>query len=84
MKNEDSSIELLTGRRTVQVLIISAILLPIGMAFLFVSGRMFDWLGNVFASKVFDGIALGLGFLWFLTLVALLLSVSLGALLKND
>lgn len=75
MKIESSS--LLTGRRTVQILLISAILLPIGMVFLFVSGRLFHWLGNTFSANIFDGVALGLGFFWFLTLVALLLSVAL-------
>lgn len=84
MKRESSSIELLIGRRTVQVLIISVILLPVGMTFLFVSGRLFHWFGDAFAATIFDGIALGLGFFWLLTLVALILSVALSSLVKDD
>ncbi len=64
-------------RRAIQILLIPTILLPVGMVFLFTFGRFFAMSGDRISAAVLDWTALGLGFFWFLGLVALLLAVVL-------
>lgn len=75
MKNLPSPYELLTSRRTLQWLLVPALLLPVGMVFLFTFARFFVMLGDPISAKVLDCIALGLGFFWFLSLVSLVLCI---------
>lgn len=67
-----------------QYLIGASVLLPVGMAFLFIFGRFFAFFGDTLSSRVFDVFALILGFFWFLGLVSLLLCVSVTTLMKQD
>ncbi|MDR2117350.1 MAG: hypothetical protein LBP87_13310 [Planctomycetaceae bacterium] len=83
MKEFPSPIEIFCYRQTIQWLLVSVILLPIGMIFLFTFGRFFAMFGDLVAATIFDWLALGLGFFWFLSLVSLLMCVAL-QLLKNN
>jgi hypothetical protein len=82
MKEFPSSIEVLASRQTIQWLFVPIFLLPVGMMFLFTFGRFFAMFGDSVSATILDWLALGLGFFWFLSLVAQLLCVAL-LLLKN-
>jgi len=83
MKNEMDSDEPNKTRQTIFCLIVAVVLFPVGMSFLFVFGRFFFWFGDSFSAAILDGIALGLGVFWFVSVVALLLCLAVAAL-KND
>lgn len=65
-------------------LLCGAVLLPVGMVFLFVFGRFFTFFGNLVSASVLDVIALTLGFFWFLDLVSLLLCLTILNLKTDD
>ena len=75
MKKFLSPYELLTSRRTLQWLLVPAVVLPMGMVFLFTFGRFFAMLGDPVSARILDCIALGLGFFWFLSLVSLVFCI---------
>ncbi|MDR0336395.1 MAG: hypothetical protein LBI18_04825 [Planctomycetaceae bacterium] len=83
MKEFPSLIETLASRQTIQWLFVPIILLPIGMVFLFTFGRFFSLFGDPVSATIFDWLALGLGFFWFLSLISQLMCVAL-VLLKNS
>lgn len=79
--NKDSNSCGIFGKRCVlSGLILAVVLQPIGMALLLAFGRFFSWTGDLFSSRILDGVALGIGVLWLLSLVWLLLFVALIAL----
>jgi hypothetical protein len=82
MKEFPSPIEIFASRQTIQWLFVPIILLPIGMVFLFTFGRFFSLFGDRVSAIIFDWLALGLGFFWFLSLVFQLMCIAL-FLLKN-
>ena len=67
-------------RRALSLLLIPAVLLPVGIVPLFVFARFFAASGDPVSAAVLDGAAIGFTVLWFLGLVALLVGVVLATL----
>ena len=63
-------------------LLIPTVLLPVGIALLFVFARFFAISGDSISATILDATALGFAVLWLLGLVALLIAVVL-AVLQN-
>lgn len=80
MQNETRCSNEVLTRRTIQGLIVAVVLLPVGMALLFIFGRFFAFFGDPLSSQILDGIALGLGVLWGVAIIALLIGVALRCL----
>ena len=64
-------------------LLIPTVLLPVGIALLFVFARFFAISGDSISATILDATALGFTVLWFLGLVAMLIAVAL-AVLQNS
>ena len=67
-------------RQIMALLLIPTVLLPVGMALLFVFARFFAVSGDPISAGVLDGTAIGFTVLWCLGLVALLIAVVLATL----
>ena len=65
-------------------LLIIAAILPMGTAVLFALGRLFGVLGDPISSAILDGIALGAGLCWLLSLVALLFCTAIVLLTEKN
>jgi len=76
-------LELLTDRRTLAWLLVPVLFLPIGVAILFLFGRVFAMLNDAFSASVLDWTALALCILWCLSLVLLLLCTAFLLLLEE-
>jgi len=62
------------------LLLVPTVLLPVGIALLFVFARVFSVSGDSVSAGILDGTAIGLTVLWLLGLVALLIAVVLTVL----
>ena len=67
-------------RQVMSLLLIPTVLLPVGIALLFVFARFFAISGDSVSANILDGTALGFAVLWFLGLVALLIAVVVATL----
>jgi len=77
-------LELLTDRRTLAWLLVPVLFLPVAVAVLFLFGRVFALLSDLFSASVLDGTALALCILWCLSLVFLLLCTVFLLLLEEE
>jgi len=73
MDHFPAPIEFLAHRRTLAWLLVPVMMLPVAATILFIFGRVFALLNDVFSASILDWTALTLGILWFLSLVLLLL-----------
>ena len=69
-------------RQVMSLLLIPTVLLPAGIALLFVFSRVFSVRGDPVSAGILDGTAIGFTVLWLLGLVDLLIAVVL-AVLQN-
>ena len=70
-------------RQVMSLLLVPAVLLPVGIALLFVFARIFAVSSDPVSAGILDGTAIGFTVLWFLGLVAMLIAVVL-AVLQNS
>jgi len=68
--------------QVMSLLLVPTVLLPVGIALLFVFSRIFSVCGDPVSAGILDGTAIGFTVLWLLGLVALLIAVVL-AVLQN-
>ncbi len=71
-------------RLLISVLLIIAVLLPIGSMFLFLFARILVLFGDSLSIQILDGIAVGLATFWILDFVALVFSISLRLIYQED
>jgi hypothetical protein len=72
------------SRRLVSVLLGIAAVLVVSLATLLVTGRILDKMGDAAGSAILDAVALGLGILWAIDVVCLILSLGLNASAEDD
>ena len=70
-------------RRVLSLLLIPAVLLPVGITALFVFARFFAISGDPVSAAVLDGTAIGFTVLWLIGLVTLQIGVVLAILLDQ-
>ncbi len=71
-------------RLLISVLLVIAVLLPIGSMFLFLFARILVLFGDSLSIQILDGTAIGLATLWILDFVALVFSISLRLIYQEE
>jgi len=71
-------------RRVLPVLVGAALVLTIALAVLLVTGHVLGKMGDAAGREVFDAIALGVGVLWVVDVVCLVLALGANALAESE
>jgi len=69
--------------KTLKILLVIAMLLPVGSMFLFLFARILYQFGDPISGWILDGTAIGLATLWIMDFVALVFGVSLKMILAE-
>ncbi|MBN1590118.1 MAG: hypothetical protein JW888_11430 [Pirellulales bacterium] len=72
------------ARRVLAVLVGAAAVLTIALAVLLVAGHVVGKMGDAVGQKVFEAVALGVGVLWVVDVVCLVLSLGVNALADSE